>query len=95
LLDDWHAQEDVERDTLVAHGERVRRTAGEFWWAGQTLCTSVAAKRKAIDRFKYLPAVIIVDANRSNFPGRLAAHRSGRVWRSAQPLDVHADAGRL
>ncbi|HXI42752.1 MAG TPA: aldo/keto reductase [Bryobacteraceae bacterium] len=30
LLDDWHAQEDVARDTLVAHGERVRRTAGEF-----------------------------------------------------------------
>lgn len=31
LLDDWHAQEGVERDNLVAHGERVRRTAGEFW----------------------------------------------------------------
>jgi predicted aldo/keto reductase-like oxidoreductase len=31
LLDDWHAQEDAARENLVAHGERVRRTAGEFW----------------------------------------------------------------
>ena len=31
LLNDWHAQEDVARKELVAHGERVRRTAGEFW----------------------------------------------------------------
>jgi predicted aldo/keto reductase-like oxidoreductase len=30
LLDDWRAQEDVVRENLVAHGERVRRTAGEF-----------------------------------------------------------------
>ena len=31
LLDDWRAQEDGSRENLVAHGERVRRTAGEFW----------------------------------------------------------------
>jgi predicted aldo/keto reductase-like oxidoreductase len=31
LLDDWRAQEDVVRESLLAHGERVRRTAGEFW----------------------------------------------------------------
>jgi predicted aldo/keto reductase-like oxidoreductase len=31
LLDDWRAQEDAVRENLVAHGERVRRTAGEFW----------------------------------------------------------------
>ena len=31
LLEDWHAQEDAARENLVAHGERVRRMAGEFW----------------------------------------------------------------
>lgn len=31
LLDDWLPQDDAVRENLVAHGERVRRTAGEFW----------------------------------------------------------------
>ncbi len=31
LMDGWHAQEDAARESLVAHGERVRRTTGEFW----------------------------------------------------------------
>jgi len=31
LLDDWRTQESVVRENLLAHGERVRRTAGEFW----------------------------------------------------------------
>jgi len=31
ILDDWLPQEDAVRENLVAHGERVRRTAGEFW----------------------------------------------------------------
>jgi hypothetical protein len=31
LLDDWGAQKDVVRERLLAHGEHVRRTAGEFW----------------------------------------------------------------
>ena len=31
LLDDWRVQENVVRESLLAHGERVRRTAGEFW----------------------------------------------------------------
>jgi hypothetical protein len=31
LLNDWRVQEAVVRGNLLAHGERVRRTAGEFW----------------------------------------------------------------
>lgn len=31
LLDDWRPQEDGLRESLLAHGDRVRRTAGEFW----------------------------------------------------------------
>ena len=31
LLDDWRAPEEEERDSLRAHGERVRKNAGVFW----------------------------------------------------------------
>jgi predicted aldo/keto reductase-like oxidoreductase len=31
LLDDWRAQDEIARESLMAHGERVRRTAGAFW----------------------------------------------------------------
>ena len=31
LLDDWRTPEEGVRESLLAHGERVRRTAGEFW----------------------------------------------------------------
>jgi hypothetical protein len=31
LLDDWCAPEEHARESLLAHGERVRRNAGAFW----------------------------------------------------------------
>jgi len=31
LLDDWRAPDDAEHEALVAHGDRVRKSAGVFW----------------------------------------------------------------